>query len=613
MKTKYIIIAVVALFIIGASAYYVKAKYFGKLSTNDAELFLNNFNQQVVSKNTDSIATYFDVPWNKKLLKQFINVLINKSSVNVGEAATLALELKVDEASYIEKPDGELETIVPIKLTNPILPDGRTTLSFTLRKQGIHGYSIVLVNNKDFLKDYLTYQNSIQTKDLPDKDIYSPATLQAFKTAEQLKTKYDSVIWFSHINKQTYYYVITGKWDYYNIDSAKTYKMGLVNPQQKEIIPADYDLVYSINGTFNGLVEVEKDRKRGFYDLNGKIVIPVEYDQVFPVSNSEHLAALRKNDSYYWLEKDYSIGAEANISIKDLFAMLPPTNLSNIDNLKNENVMELNSRDNHSSILISPSYLADLNLMEAVKYFKNPLRKNVEFFDASSQYKVAQNNKTAKADTGRFEALVYSIRDYFIGGRSEFYDVQNLVLVDKNSNKIFSKNFQVDYSMSESASAPEKCDGFSFRSVTDTLFELKTAASTSVMLYDDSNIEEMPVYHYLYLHNNKIQEKPTGRIFAFTKFVQMDNSYVTGCYYYNDKVMGELTPEMLRYMKNEIYADYHYKFKDKKWKSIFEERMYDYKAEHESVEDSLTAIDRYNLNWINQKLKLQTPVKLAAR
>lgn len=613
MKTKYIIIAVVALFIIGASAYYVKAKYFGKLSTNDAELFLNNFNQQVVSKNTDSIATYFDVPWNKKLLKQFINVLINKSSVNVGEAATLALELKVDEASYIEKPDDELETIVPVKLTNPILPDGRTTLSFTLRKQGIHGYSIVLVDNKDFLKDYLTYQNSIQTKDLPDKDIYSPATLQAFKTAEQLKTKYDSVIWFSHINKQTYYYVITGKWDYYNIDSAKTYKMGLVNPQQKEIIPADYDLIYSINGTFNGLVEVEKDRKRGFYDLNGKIVIPVEYDQVFPVSNSEHLAALRKNDNYYWLEKDYSIGAEANISIKDLFAMLPPTNLSNIDNLKNGNVMELNSRDNHSSILISPSYLADLNLMEAVKYFKNPLRKNVEFFDASSQYKVAQNNKTAKADTGRFEALVYSIRDYFIGGRSEFYDVQNLVLVDKNSNKIFSKNFQVDYSMSESASAPEKCDGFSFRSVTDTLFELKTAASTSVMLYDDSNIEEMPVYHYLYLHNNKIQEKPTGRIFAFTKFVQMDNSYVTGCYYYNDKVMGELTPEMLRYMKNEIYADYHYKFKDKKWKSIFEERMYDYKAEHESVEDSLTAIDRFNLNWINQKLKVQTPVKLAAR
>ncbi len=55
--------------------------------------------------------------------------------------------------------------------------------------------------------------------------------------------------------------------------------MGLVNPELKEIIPARYDLIHNINGTFPGLIEVEKDGKKGFYDIAGNIAIPVKYDR----------------------------------------------------------------------------------------------------------------------------------------------------------------------------------------------------------------------------------------------------------------------------------------------------------------------------------------------
>ena len=75
------------------------------------------------------------------------------------------------------------------------------------------------------------------------------------------------------------------------------------------------------------------------------------------------------------------------------------------------------------------------------------------------------------------------------------------------------------------------------------------------------------------------------------------------------KTVDHLTPEMLRYIKNEIYADYRYEFKDKRWLEIFAE-MPSYqnygeknKPDNESVDDSLTAIDKYNINWISQKLK----------
>ena len=74
--------------------------------------------------------------------------------------------------------------------------------------------------------------------------------------------------------------------------------------------------------------------------------------------------------------------------------------------------------------------------------------------------------------------------------------------------------------------------------------------------------------------------------------------------------IDHVTPEMLRYMKNEIFADYKYKFKDKRWQAVFAglpetdkdgnaiEKKY-----NANVDDSLTVIDKYNINWISQKLK----------
>ena len=79
------------------------------------------------------------------------------------------------------------------------------------------------------------------------------------------------------------------------------------------------------------------------------------------------------------------------------------------------------------------------------------------------------------------------------------------------------------------------------------------------------------------------------------------------------KTINLITPEMLRYMKNEIYADYAYQFKDKRWAAVFE-NMPSYsihvnqnKPNNIKVDEYLTDIDKYNINWINQKLKAQTP------
>ncbi|MBS7565901.1 YARHG domain-containing protein [Mucilaginibacter sp. Bleaf8] len=618
MKTKPILIAVIAVIVLAAGGYFIKSKFFSSSGKADVQTFLNNFNEQVNGHNIDSIASYFDsVLYQAPQIKQFVKVLANQSSVVPGEKPQLQINLDVEQSTINYGEHQEAVAIIPVLLTAPDKTTEHTTFTFKLQPAKQHGYSINSVDNNKFVMAYSVFENKFKIKSIPDKDIYADITLKAFKTAEQLKSRYDTVVWFSHINNQTYYYAVKGKWDEYeiNADSAKKYKMGLVNPQLQEIIPADFDLVYAIGGTFKDLVEVESDHKRGFYNLQGKVVVPVEYDQILPVKHPEHLAALKKEDKYYWLEQDYRVGAEVDMPINELFALLPPIMHFDVSVPDSKNIIELNSRDYHGSVLISPSYLADLKLFPSIKYLKNPLRRKVEFDDASARYKVNVDNPVMQTDTGRFQALLYSIRDYFIGGRSEFYDSKNLVLVDRKDNRIYSKDILADYGDEGGLELSGKCREFAFKPLNDELLELKAMGATNAMLYDDNYIEEMPMYHYLYMQGGKLQEKETSRLFAFTKFVKMDDSYIQGCYRYKDKQLSEANTEMLRYMKNEIYADYHYKFKDAKWKQIFEISLGGYEAKNVSVEDSLTEIDRYNLNWINQKLKQQPAAagKLASR
>jgi len=104
----------------------------------------------------------------------------------------------------------------------------------------------------------------------------------------------------------------------------------------------------------------------------------------------------------------------------------------------------------------------------------------------------------------------------------------------------------------------------------------------------------------------------------------LDDSYLQGCYTMaensdqpkNIRVEAQATAEILEYMKNEIYASYHYHFKDEKWNTIFKSRFdneYVETPQNDDVKDSLTVIDKYNINFINAKLKAMQPKIQASR
>ncbi len=249
--------------------------------------------------------------------------------------------------------------------------------------------------------------------------------------------------------------MVKGKWNMekdinrYKDSVIEPYKMGLVNPDLKEIIPVEYDLIHNISGTFPGLVEVEKDNKKGFYNLDGRIVVPVNYDQVFPIDDEVSLAVLRNGDDYFYLKKDMAISEKVDIQISDFFSKIKNLNSSyDLYSKAISVVTEYNSTSENGAIYVSPSYLADLNIIEKEMDFKNPLRirkgsNDDEDDGLHENYKVGYSGKSERPENW-LEASFYSIEDYFLGGRSGFYDTKNIVIIDKKKNRATYEGFFAD-------------------------------------------------------------------------------------------------------------------------------------------------------------------------
>lgn len=620
MKTKPILIVAVSVIILTVSGYFIfRGKSKPSTSRNEISNFLKAFKAQVIKGNRDSLMSYFADKQASEPINKLITTLINKQQKSGEEDVSFNIELNVEQAEITQINPQIATAVVPVTFSEQHLDTRHSGITFTIQKNEQNKLSIYQADARNFMSDYIAYRNTAWEKKYTDKEIYSPETLKAFLDAGNLFAKYDSVIWFTHLKKQTYFYVVKGKWDYYNLmkDTAKIYKMGLIGPDYKEVIPTEYDLIHNISGTFPDLIEVEKDRKRGFYDLSGKVVIPVEYDQIFPVNDTENLAALRKGDEYFWLKNDFSVSEKAEVKISELFSKLKQPNSFTLTKSPAGDITEFNSREQHGSIYIPPSYLVDLGLIRKIQEFKNPLRNHVDFVATSSQYIVKAKALPVKISTENnswLQSAYYSIRDYFIGGRSEFYDTNNMVLIDNKNNKIYSYEINTDINSEEGGSELSgSCNEYNINAISDSLLEVKVTTTANIELYNNTFIDELPIFHLLKIENGKVKEAMnTKRVFAFTKYQKIDDHFINGCYVYGKLDNGKyktsvgrpISSEVLRYMKNEIYADYNYKFKDKRWTDIFTQQFYDrYKPENTSVQDSLTDIDKYNIQWIDQKLK----------
>ncbi|WP_184543552.1 YARHG domain-containing protein [Mucilaginibacter sp. FT3.2] len=632
MKTKPIlIVAAVVIVIAGGAFFFIHSKN-NKPGKNNIKLFLNAFNAQVKAGNIDSASNYFEADQKNKLIKILLSVLTNKTNTGGKAKPIFKVSLNTDDASIdLSNPDEAIAKVGTV-FTQNALPSEKSVLIFTIHKIAAGGYKISQVNATRFVKDYATYQVKVINKTTPEADIYSPQTLAAFKVADKLKTKYDSVLWFDHVGGKTFYYVMKGKIadDFYwpKIDDLKgeksDLKMGLVSPELKEIIPVEYDLIHNIGGTIAGLIEVEKGGKRGFYNVSGRLVLPADYEQIYPLKNTANLALLKKGEDYFYLKTDSTVSEKiVDLKIADVLPDIKTYGDSyEISEKSDKNIMEYNSRDKYTSLVITPSYLTDWNILDKFMNFQNPLRKLSEdsMGDGDGSRSLSVKFSSDKKDNGNnwFQSAFYTVVDDYIGGRGGLYTSKNVLLVDNKHNQIVGFSASNFFGLSEGGGSLDgACAENSLKAINDSLFEFKTTSEIDLEMLDSTKmLAGAPYYHYLQLQNGKLVALKSKRLFP-TQFVKMDDSYLQNCYVIDNGIytksqtsasINYATKEILQLMKNEIYASYKYKFKNPRWNAIFDSRFDDYNDDkrNASVDDSLTVIDKYNIAFINNKLNSPT-------
>jgi hypothetical protein len=575
--------------------------------------FLALFSLKIQGAQKAGLLQDFDMPNKKAAVTHLVNLLCNLSGVEENSKPIFKLEINTDDKDIKSMGKDITMATIAVKFSRDSIEDKKTRLSLKIKKNDKGAYKIVGVDATAFSKDYVAYENLVRSKTLTDKDIYSPETLAAFAVAKTLKGKYDSIPWFQHVDGKTYYYVVKGAMNLQRVyghdtrpdyrDTTATYKMGLVGPDQTEVIPVDFELIHNIGATIPTLIEVEKGLKRGFYDLNGKLVLPVEYDQLYPLNEENNLAVLRKGNDYYWWKKDYTVSdKDPSIKIAEILPKIAQYGKSmKLDEKAFKNIMEYNSREEHGSIFIPPSYLADWSLMGYLQVFTNPLRKHVDYEEGGRMYELKFDGKTDNASW--LSSIYYSITEDYLGGRGGLYTTKNLLVVNKKNNRIYGhdiSSYLGEMDSGEELKGP--CSGISFKIINDSLYEVKMGATIFRDLYDESTVTGGSEYHYFAFRNDNMIELPASRLFGFTKYIRMDNSYLNGCYELESpKRSTAVTSEMLRYMKNEIYAEYKFTFKDEKWNKVFGLNP-EYEKLNTNVDDSLTAIDKYNIAFINKKL-----------
>jgi len=612
MKNK-IIIALTLITVLVAGFLFWK-QWSNKTNNSEIAQFARTFISDIQNKPADSVITLFDVKQKRKDVIRIIDILAGRTAANGKSKQLFKRFLDEDNIEIKVLSESLAEVNIPLILSYEGLSDFKSSIKFTVLKKGKQLFRITEFNGNDLYTDFVAYENAIRSLTIPDKDIYSPLTLNAFKGALELKSKYDSVVWFSYIDKKPLYYVVNGNWEmiehFYEDEShdEKEYQMGLVNSDFAEIIPARYDLIHNVGATFDNLIEVEKNGKKGFYDLQGKNVIPVEYDQIIPVTDDDKAAVLANGSDYFWLNKDYTISErDSSIKISDILKKVYVfKNTYNISENNVKNLIEFNSRQVHNAIYIPPSHLADWKIISRVQQFENPLRRNVEFYDISTsvQIKYSKNDETSNW----LETAIYSIRDNYIGGRSDFYDKKNFMMIDHRNNKVYSLSIFEDGDLG----APENCTGSETKMLSDTLIQIKNYESDYISIAEKV-LSEKPAYHFISLRTGQARELRSKRYFNFTQYTKLDDSYISGCYTLNDKVIHHLPKDFLIYIKMEIYADYNYDFPDKKWNDLFKDVYGNYKPLHSNVDSYLTEVDKYNINWLDKKINSMQAEKLASK
>jgi hypothetical protein len=201
--------------------------------------------------------------------------------------------------------------------------------------------------------------------------------------------------------------------------------------------------------------------------------------------------------------------------------------------------------------------------------------------------------------------FITAVESRFTGGRGYFYIEQKVSLIDQRKNIISSLQIR-------------NGRDFTFKRIKDSLYQYTHLINFDVTLEENPNNfiaeQNLPFYGYFTYDGWKMEQLSSNRRFAFTKFVEIDSSFLVGDFDVWDFKTGQssksdfVSMATLELMRNEILAEYGFIFKNQEQIDRYKyEQWYEPKTEsYDEVYSKASEIDKYNLDFLN-KLIGSTP------
>lgn len=505
--------------------------------------------------------------------------------------------LHIEDAIVAYREESDIRATIPFQLTRPDKTIYQDSIHLAIAKTE-KGYLIREMSQQltmELIGSKLRHQSDEAYSELR---LHYDSLLGGIRTiASNLRKHYDSVVFYTEVDKQLLFYVANGHWEnpyHHEPDKQRdggNYKMGIVTPDNKVIVPVEYTKIYNPNGSFDGMIEVENNGVRGLFRTNGEVFLPVEFEGIYPTAIPGVLAQLKKGESYGWVSGNGNVSfdpsshenktlfqspIESNAILEWKFNFPGPVKLL-ID--PHTDGFDMNG------VLVYPSYLRDMGI--------TPIGNAFVFLE-SSDWGMGMTDTEIKFEkveslSDKFFGLVSFFMESGVDARGYHTAKNDLLVVDKNMQLLdHPENLTVDYNEQNPCGEGKP----SYRSIAPGLYE--------------SNNGNGVYAYYQIKTDGSVEQLKTNRRFNFTKFAQIDEHYFDFCHFEhldyeegkpNVLLMKGVSLEELDIMRNEIYAEYGFIFKTAKWKTYFESQPW-YQPQYNNVDQFLSETDKANIKFI---------------
>lgn len=535
------------------------------------------------------------------VVRDFYDPAFQFPVVLLEDSARLSYTLDVDKIEISgQENGGDIFAVVPFQLRDQKgqTENGKMKLTIGATPQGFF-----ITDMSQELTLEVMWRNRVlrDNKELAERmKTYDSIWTHVREVAMKLQQHYDTVVFFTKVDKQVLYYVANGDWIYpYRYDSAQydsgNYKVGVVTAENKVIVPVEYTKIYNPGGTISGVIEVERNGLRGLYKVTGEQLIPAEFEGIYPTNASNAIAQVKKGDQYGWLDNNGKVSFDAS-SHKDKTLFMSPIESNAVLGWQFKYPGTINVLINMTGnseycdgVVVYPSFVRDLGITKAAH--PGVLNDVNEMGMGMTETEIKFEKVESLSD--KFFGLISFFMESGADARGYQFSQNDLVIVDKAMAKI-------DHL--------ENLTANSFNQ--DPCGKLRSGPAYKIIsqgLYETNNGKGSYKY-YKVTAEGKIEPQPTNRHYAFTKFVKIDEGYFKNCRYENipyDEnyenanvvVVSGISSEELDIMRNEIFAEYGFIFKTDKWKQYFEAMPW-YKPQYENVDSFLTEIDKHNIKFI---------------